>query len=156
MVCDIPADVALYRAIQACHEFVEWLSRQVPGLCLDILSQRPVPIPSLFQVDARPGHFPQDSGKIFASVSCMAIASSEVELTTTSGGHHCCTDIADNKPKLSSRSTSILSMQNRPSTRMQVVDQSPRACCSLSETYCNARDQVVTRRYREIAAATPG
>ena len=134
MVCDKPADVALYRAIQACHELVEWLSREVTGLCLDILSQRPVPIPSLFQVDARPGHLPQDSGKILASVSCMAIVSSEVGLTTTSGGHHCCTDIADNKPKLSSRSTSVPKTQNRPNTRIQVVQQTPRACFPLSET----------------------
>ena len=104
--CDIPADVALYRAIQTCHEFVEWLSRQVTGLCFDIVSQRPIPIPSPFQVDARPGHFPQDPGKVFASISCMTIASADVKLTTMSGGHHCCSNIATNKPKLSSRSTS--------------------------------------------------
>ena len=105
--CDKPADVALYCAIQACHEFVEWLSRQVTGLCLDIVSQRPVPIPSLFQIDARPGHFPQDPGKIFAPVSGMAIASTEVELTTASGGHHCCNAIADIKLKVSSRPSSV-------------------------------------------------
>ena len=115
--------MALYGAIQTCHESVEWLARQVTGFCLDIVSQRPVPIPSPLQVDARPGHLSQDPGKIFASISGgMMTVFANMELATTIGGHYCCSDIG--KPQLLS---SFLVFRN--GSQLRNADQ-----CELSQT----------------------